>query len=66
MVESGSPKYINPENQLSASMPTTQVVEYRKEVVKTRDGLVPPEEVKLIGQKNIAADAHLIKMISSN
>jgi hypothetical protein len=66
MVDSGSPTYMSPENQPSASMPTNQVVEQRKTVFKTKEGTVPADEVKLIAQQNIAADAHLIKMISSN
>ena len=42
------------------------MVEQRRVVIKTKEGLVPVEEVKNITSKAIAADAPLVKMISSN
>ena len=60
------PQRTESKNATSAAPPTTQVVEQRRVVVKTKEGLVPVEEVKSVTSKAIAADAPLVKMISSN
>jgi hypothetical protein len=47
-------------------MPKTEALQTCGVRLKTKDGMVDMTEVQKIGQKQIASDAPLVKMISSN
>ena len=54
-----------PKNQEAKGLPTQSSTSSRV-VIKTENGLVAKDQVKQLMQANIAPDAPLVRMISSN